>query len=250
MKSVLLPALCIFFINSKAQKNWVGAGAGGTGTDFNTAANWSPAGVPSSADNVTIAITADATITLSANAAVNNLTFTVNGNNDNARLYVGANTLTVNGTATIDILGGNNGTDIEIGVNGGTSAGIIDFLGNVSIGATNQGAGAGFAGNTNSRLIFRGSLTLGIQAYVNITNRPGTIEFNSSASQTITWNNTTYYCEFNNIVVGNSNNPTVNQVTGTVTPDNILGNLTVNGSSVLNLGTSQWNGGTAGGGTG
>lgn len=62
-------------------------------------------------------------ITLSANATINNLTFTVSGNNDNAKLSVAGNTLTVNGTALIDILAGNSNTDIQIGVNGGTAAG-------------------------------------------------------------------------------------------------------------------------------
>lgn len=252
MKSKLFALTTCFFITLtlNAQKTWIGAGAGGSGTDFNTGSNWSPSGVPTATDNVIIAITSDATITLSANATINNLTFTVNGNNDNARLYVGSNMLTINGNTVIDILNGNVSTDIEIGVNGGTGAGIIDFVGNVSIGATNRGNGAGFAGNINSKLIFRNNLTLGIEAYVNTINRPGTIEFDGTASQNITWNNTLFYCEFNNVVIGNTNSPTVLQSTGTIVPDNILGNLTLNGSSILNLATSQWNGGTSGGGTG
>jgi hypothetical protein len=51
-----------FYFNSIGQKTWVGAGAGGSGTDFNTGSNWSPAGVPTAADNVTIALTGNATI--------------------------------------------------------------------------------------------------------------------------------------------------------------------------------------------
>lgn len=234
-----------------AQKNWVGAGAGGSGTDFNTGSNWSPSGVPTASDNVTIAITSDATITLSADASINNLTFTVSGNNNNAVLDVGARTLTVNGTATLDVLSGNNNTDVTIGVNGGTSAGVIDFKGNVVLSTSTVGNGSGFMGNSNSKLIFRGNLTFGPEAFV-LTNtfRPGTFEFDGTGTQTITWNNSGFYCEPNNVVIGNTNNPTVNQVTGTVTPDNFLGNFTINGSSTLNLGTSQWNGGTAGGNTG
>ncbi|MBK6828375.1 MAG: T9SS type A sorting domain-containing protein [Chitinophagaceae bacterium] len=108
----------------------------------------------------------------------------------------------------------------------------------------------GWMGNANSKIIFRGNLTLGRRAFVNVSNTPGTIEFDGSGSQTITWNNTSYYCEFTNVVIGNTNNPTVNIVTGSAAPDNILGNLTLNGTSVLNLGTSRWNGGTSGGGTG
>lgn len=233
-----------------AQKTWIGAGAGGSGTDFNTASNWSPSGVPGPSHNVVIAITSDATITLSGNATINNLTFTVSGNNDNAKLSVGSHTLTVNGTTLIDILSGNSNTDIQIGVNGGTAAGVIDFRGNVSFGPSNRGDGMGWMGNANSKIIFRDNLTLGQRAFVNVSNTPGTIEFDGTGSQTITWNNTSYYCEFNNVVIGNTNNPTVNIVTGTAAPDNLLGNLTINGSAVLNLGTSRWNGGTSGGGSG
>lgn len=238
-----------FYFYSIGQKTWVGAGAGGSGTDFNTGSNWSPAGVPTASDNVIIALTGNATINLSANASINNLTYTIGGNNNVGGLYVGANQLTVNGTTSISIVSGNNNTSHEIGVNGGTSAGTIIFIGNVTLSTGTTGSGSGFAGNTNSKFIFRGNLTLGIEAYVNITNRPGTWEFDGTGTQTITWDNSTYYCEPNNVIIGNTNNPTVNHA-GSVVSDNILGNLTVNGFSTLNLGTRYWNGGTASGGTG
>jgi hypothetical protein len=248
MKTFVLNILCFLFYSGvvHAQKTWIGIGNGGTGTDFNTAANWSPSGVPTATDNATIAITSDAIINLSANASVNSLTFTVNGNNDNARLYVGANTLTVNGNATIDVLSGNGNTDIEIGVNGGTAAGIIDFRGNVSIAPTNAGDAAGFAGNANSRLIFGGNLSFGVRAYINISNTPGTAEFNGTGTQVLTYNNTVYTARFNNVVIGNTNNPTV-QMAGTATVDPIVGNLTVNGTSVLDLSNRFWNRLAAGG---
>lgn len=242
----------LFFLPffAQAQKTWVGAGAGGAGTDFNTGSNWSPSGVPTASDNVIMTLNSSATITLSANASINNLTYTTSGNNVTTIISAGANTLTVNGTTSISISSGNTNTIQQIGVNGGTSAGIIDFVGNVSISSGTTGGGSGLNGNSNSKFIFRGNLTFGAEAFINITNIPGTYEFDGTGTQTITWNNSGFYCEMNNVVIGNTNNPTVNQVTGTVNPDNIMGNLTINGSSVLNLGTSQWNGGTAGGGTG
>lgn len=244
--------LSSFNSSSNAQKTWIGAGAGGAGTDFNTGSNWSPAGVPTATDDVIIAITAgtSTTISLSANASIRNLTYTITGNNRTAGVYVGGNTLTVNGTTSMSIVSGNNNTLHELGVNGGTSAGVIDFVGNVTISTGATGAGSGLAGNANSKLIFRGNVTFGTDAYFNITNRPGTLEFDGTGSQNITWDNTGFFCEPNNVVIGNLNNPTINQITGAAAPDNILGNLTVNGASVLNLGTSRWNGGTAGGGTG
>lgn len=249
MKRILLTACVqvLLFSVVFAQKTWIGAGAGGAGTDFNTGSNWSPAGVPVSTDNVVIAITSDATITLSANASINNLTFTVNGNNDNARLFVGANTLTVNGNAIIDALAGNGSTDIEIGVNGGTDAGVIVFGGNVSLGPTNSPTGgAGFRGNANSRMVFRGNLTLGVGAYTIGGVIPGTIEFNGTGTQLLTYDNTSWVASFNNVVIGNSNNPTV-QIAGTAAVDPITGNLTVNGSSVLDLSTRFLNRNVAGG---
>src|ERR1041385_156509 len=53
-------------------KNWVGAGSGGSGTDFNTPANWNPATAPTSADSCVMAISANAnaTITLSSDITI------------------------------------------------------------------------------------------------------------------------------------------------------------------------------------
>lgn len=252
-KLAIFLVLSLIGIPLFAQKTWIGIGAGGTGTDFNTASNWSPSGVPTASDDVSIAITAsgNSTINLSANAAVKNLTFTISGNNRTAYLYVGSYTLTVNGISSIDQLSGNTATGLRIGVNGGTAAGVIDFGGNVTIGSTNTGTSCAFIGNANSKIIFRGNLTLGTKASV-ITgaSRPGTFVFDGTGTQNITWNNVNYYCDANNVIIGSTNNPIVNQLNGTSTPDAIIGSLTLNGSSVLNLGSSTWNGGTGGGVTG
>lgn len=137
-------------------KNWIGAANG----SFNVAANWSPSGVPGSADDVTIALTAASTITMSAPATINSLVFTISGNNNVGRLDVGGNTFTILGTSSINVTSGNNNTIIEIGTNGGTSAGVVDFQGAVSLGTTATSR-ANFMGNTNSKLIFRSNLTLG-----------------------------------------------------------------------------------------
>lgn len=236
-----LLALCSNFLS--AQKTWIGLGAGGSGTNFNTASNWSPSGVPASTDNVTIAITSNATITLSANADVKDLTFTVSGNNKTTILEAGNNTLTINGTSIIDALNGNGNTFIAIGVYNGSGNGIVDFKGDVNLGPTSNHAAAYFAGNANSKLIFRSNLTLGDDADISSSTSliPGVVEFDGTGTQTITWNNTQHNTRFNNVIIGNTNNPTVVQTAGTKSPDNIMGNLTINGSSVLNLGTSFLN---------
>ncbi len=239
---------------SFGQKTWIGAGAGGTSSNFNLASNWSPAGVPGASDNVTITATSYVQFDFTADVAINNLTFTVSGDNTVARLYVGAYKLTINGTTVITVSSGNSSTSARIGVFGGTSAGVVDFRGNVTIAAAGSATGnVGLVGNSNSKLIFRGDLTLNQNAYTPKPSSgfaPGTFEFDGTGVQTITWNATGYYCSMPNVVIGNSNNPTINQVTGAQTPGLIVGNLTINGSSVLNLGTSQWNGGTESGSTG
>lgn len=253
MKKLLL-VLCgvvIAFIHCVAtNRTWIGKGSvtGGTGTDFNTAANWSPSGVPVAVDNLTIAIISDATITLSASLTINNLTYSVTNNNTYVTIDVGNFNLTVNGTSSIQALGGNSNTTAEIGT---TNSGTIDFKGNVDFGTNVVASGAGpvFIGNPASKIIFRGDLTLGRQAalYSGIPNVPGTIEFDGSGLQTITWNCNKWACNFNNVNIGNTNNPVVTQVTGLVSPYDLLGNITVNGSSTLDLGASQWNRSSSGG---
>ena len=56
-----------------------------------------------------------------------------------------------------------------------------------------------------------------------------------------------YFSNFYDVIIGSTNNPIVRHVTGTYTPDNILNSLTINGSSVLDLATSQWIRDAAGG---
>ncbi|MGC4039063.1 MAG: T9SS type A sorting domain-containing protein [Chitinophagaceae bacterium] len=258
MKRIVpLFAIVLTFVSNGlfAQKTWKGKGAGGTSTDFNTASNWNPSGVPTATDNVTITITSDATITLSADASIKNLTYSVSGNSINAVLDVGSHTLTVNGNSSVEATSGNSSTSIGIGVNGGSSAGIVDFKGNASFGTTSNSATAYLLGNDNSKMTFRGNVTIGDDACTNTWvffifysyTGPGTVEFDGTGAQAITWNNTQYYSLFNDVVIGNTNNPTVTQTTGTTTPNAIIGDLTINGSSVLNLGTSQWNRNSSGG---
>ena len=252
MKKLLL-IICAFSFTiiqtNAANRTWVGIGAGGSGTNFNTASNWSPSGVPGSSDNLTLTLTSNATITLSANTTINNLTYTVSNNNIVVTLDVGTYTLTVNGVSSIQALSGNNNTTAEIGASG-TNAGIIDFVGDVNFGTNvvSSGAGPVLIGNSNSKIIFRGNLTLGRQAATYSTSYvPDLVVFDGTGSQTLTWNCNKWAFYFNSITVGSSNNPTLTQVTGLQTPYNIAGDLTVNGSSILDLGTSQWNGNASGG---
>src|ERR1700761_2301308 len=73
----------------RAQTNYTWTGA--SSTSWNTAANWSPSGVPGSADNVTV-VTGSNTCKLGASVSINNLTVT------SGTLDMNGGTLTVNGT--------------------------------------------------------------------------------------------------------------------------------------------------------
>ena len=256
LKSTFL-FLCICFISSNVlgQKTWVGIGSGsGIGTDFNSAANWFPAVVPTSSDNVTMNLIAAATINLSSSITINKLKLFLNGNNTVVKLNVGANLFTVNDSADIDIIAGNPNTELYIGVNDNTSAGTIDFKGNAIFGKTDQSGNGvtskvNIEANNNSKIIFRGNLILGRLANINSGFEFGDLIFDGLGTQNFTNNSSRlgYSCSFKNVIVGSTNNPVVNLKVGlNLNNDDLLGKLTINGSSTLNIGISQWNRKTVG----
>lgn len=89
---ILFTSFLLFLNNLKAQTsyNWIGS----TSSNWNTAANWAPNGIPGPSDNVTIVTGANNCI-ISANTTVNNLVM------NNGVLNIGAFTFSVNGTTNI-----------------------------------------------------------------------------------------------------------------------------------------------------
>ena len=88
--SILLCGFLVFAAQAlQAQTNYTWTGA--SSTSWNTAANWTPSGVPGAADNVTI-VTGSNTCKLGAGTSINNLTVT------SGTLDMNGGTLTVNGT--------------------------------------------------------------------------------------------------------------------------------------------------------
>jgi hypothetical protein len=212
-RKLLLNLVCIVFAvqtSFAVTKTWVG----GAGTDFNTASNWSPSGVPTAVDDVVIAFTNSGTITLSANATINNLTITLTGANNISQLNVLANTLTVKGNSSINITGGNPNTQLQIGVIHLTAAGVIDFVGNVDIGSTSNGDAVFLLGNVNSTVIVRSNFTQGTKFALSAGAEPGTLVFDGTGTQNFTSNDDLFLCRFRDIVIGNTNNPTVNLLVG------------------------------------
>ena len=253
---------------------WGGTGSGLTGavsgTDFNTASNWSTSSssyvaspaAPTECNNASLALTSSATITLSGTTDIYGLTFTVSGTSRVAKLSTEGNTLTVNSDAVIDVLSGNNTTNIYIGENS-SGAGIVDFKANFKIGETyyTNVPYSYLVGNVNSKIIFRGDVLFGRTAAFILPGQtianvgyppaypiaapgtgttPGTIEFDGTGLQQVLWNNNVWYDCFYNIVVGNQNKPYVKHVTGTYTPDNILNDFTINDGCTVDIGVSQW----------
>lgn len=90
---------------------------GSSSTDFATAANWTPSGVPGSGDNITIVTTSNDPV-LDGNRTVNNLTLT------NGVFDLGGHTLTTDGTVAL------NGGTMEDGTFYKTS-GTVSFSGTV-----------------------------------------------------------------------------------------------------------------------
>ncbi len=253
---ILISSICSTL--SAQTIKWTGDGSSAFNplatTNFNTPTNWDLLRVPTSADSVVIIVTSnkETVISLSASTTIKNLTYIVpNNNNNNQQVYlnVGAFTLTVTGTSTLDILDNHPNNKIVIGVKHPSAAGVIDFRGDVIVGSTNlkKDCSAFLIGNSNSRIICRANLILNINAKVDIgAFAPGTLLFDGTGTQNFVFNNEANTCRFVNTVIGSSNNPTV-VMAGTSSPDNITGNLTINGSSTLDLNTRQLNRNTDGG---
>ena len=241
---------------------WVGAGTyTGTNTsigqDFDNIINWDLKRLPTSTDSVVIPFTNPGTINLSRNDTIGKLSVyllhdnlhNLNNNNNPVFFNVGAYSLTVKGTTVLDVQDDQPNNSISLGVIDAFSSGTIDFMGDVVAGSTNVKYGAGFIGNPNSTIICRGNLTLNIRAQVAIGYEPGTLLFDGTGIQNFNFSDSIFNghsCSFKNVVIGKNNNPTV-VMAGTTSPDNIIGDLTVNGNAVLDLNIRQLNRSSNGG---
>ncbi|RYZ44510.1 MAG: hypothetical protein EOP49_26925, partial [Sphingobacteriales bacterium] len=181
---------------------WAGLGSdlGETDSDdLNVAANWSTTQntytasfvTPSQCTDVFINVrsynilfvyTSDAQLRLTGNLQVRNLSFNAMAGSGwafipytfgtLASINTNGNTLTVNGSAAIDMTS-NDGNNVSIGELSGL-AGLVNFKADVSVGVANYSAGrSSLVGSTTSRISCEGNLNLGRTAYVTSSTAPG-----------------------------------------------------------------------------
>jgi hypothetical protein len=215
---------------SLTTRTWTGA----TNSDFNTSTNWSPNAVPSSGDSCVIVLTGDKVITLSGSITVGALYFHSNGNNVNGVLDVGSYLLTVEGNFYAFTTGNSNSdTYIDIGASGGgITVGRHTFIGDsgdrvtyVTSDITNPG-----------KFTYKGNLTVGVYGRT-IQDYEPDMTFDGTGTQNIVTNNQLTFYLAENLVIGSTNNPTVEITSGYYTNGFGLynGNFTLNGTSSFDI---------------
>lgn len=217
-------------------RTWTGAGAGGIGTDFNDAANWSPVGSPTSDDDIVIALTSTATIQLSQSSEIKSLEFKSPTAGQVAILDLDGYDLTVEAQTSIE---GNAGT-ARIGENSPSGAGRMFFKGDFTITSSNTGTGA-LIGNESSKAVFYKNVNINLDQATNWNTQNSNVVFDAPGNQTITWNGN-QNINFRNVTIGDENNPNLGlagNVYGNI--NGFSGDMTINGSSSLNLSNGSWN---------
>ncbi len=128
---------------------------GGVGTDWGTADNWNPAGVPGLIDDITIPDNFTYVVTLAANRSINDVTIQGNGDANDATLSLSGFNLTINGAfsndGTIRLQGGEaleiNGNSPPLAIDFDTDSGTAEYVGDGDGVADTFGLAAGNAYN-------------------------------------------------------------------------------------------------------
>lgn len=185
-------------------KTWIGKGAGGTGTDFNAAANWNPASTPTSCDSIRMILNSAAVITMSADATIGALVYSVSGG-VTCELDVQTRLLTINNTSTYD--GNGTGTWAQINVKS-SGAGIIN---NGNCIFHNSGTGTTYlysATTSPGKFQLNANLTVGTGGRTAAGVEPVLI-FDAPVAQSWTLNNTGTYFLGEDVIFGLTNSPVI-----------------------------------------
>lgn len=232
---------------------WVGIGSGGAGTNFNAAANWSPAQVPTAADALTISMTVGTNniISLSGNITVGSLTMSVSGGRQ-GRLRANGFLLTVNGAASFNAVNYTSPASYSFcEVDAGNAPGGFVFNGATQIHTTGSGdTYIGGATVSEGTMTFNSSLNMGPWAYTNPGDEP-IFAFDAVGAQTVTYRSN-YHIKPSSMRFGVVNSPTVTivAVAPGVAPNNFFtiydGSVILNNNSLVDIGNfdfDPWVGG-------
>jgi hypothetical protein len=223
-------------------KTWTGS----TNNDFNTSTNWEPNGVPSTADSCIISISTSRTITLSSSITIGALSMIVSGNNNSLILNVSTNLLVIKGNLHTKAISGNTNTFVRLNCGGSPGGVVIERDAFFDDGGTRT---SNVISNQNSPgfLKFKGNATFGTNTHTSPLLEPDII-FDGIGTQTVSINNTVSYFYAENLIIGITNNPTIN-LTGTSLNGFGCydGNVSINGTSILDLGNHTINRNSSGG---
>lgn len=222
---------------------WVGIGSGGAGTNFNAAANWSPAQVPTAADACTISMTVGTNniISLSGNITVGSIAMTVSGGRQ-GRLRANGFLLTVNGAASFNAVTYSSPVNYSYcEVDAGNAPGGFVFNGATAIHTTGSGdTYIGGATSSEGTMTFNSSLNMGPWAYTNPGDEP-IFAFDAVGAQTVTYRSN-YHIKPSTMRFGVVNSPTVTIVAAApgAAPGNLFtmydGSFIVNNNTVVDIG--------------
>lgn len=221
-------ALGVFVAPKKAEaatKTW----AGGTSTDWATASNWSPSGVPAAGDDVIIGNFAPGNQpTLSASTTINSLT--INGRSATIGTRGGCLTINTGQTLTISnnlAINGSSGGGTGVTCSAANSTGIIaTTTANIIVGG-NVSLANSTGGPPEEAIIVMGSGTLSVAG--NWTK--GSSSTFTAGTGTVTLNGTTQS-------IGGSTTTFQNLTTSGSGTKTLAVNSTVNGALTVNAGTT------------
>ena len=227
--SIVLSLIFSNTVSALTTRTWIGA----TGGSFNTSSNWSPNAVPSSGDSCVIIQTGYMTVNLTGNITVGALYVKETGNAKTLTLNLATFLLTINGNFNT-LCSGNSTTYLYIYLGSSTAGITVNRHAFLNDGGTSKNRF--YAATTSPGVFtFNGNLTIGANAYTTPGDEPDLI-FNAPVSQTIIPNNTYSYFLGEDIIIGTTNNPTVNISGATIDALGCYdGGVTINGSSILDI---------------
>ena len=222
-----------------ATNTWAITGAGITG-NWSTPGNWSLGHAPYPCENAVITWTSlpnsnqTTTITIDVPVLVNSLAISTTSTRANRTYTLNVqqtanNPITITNNLTVSGTGGSATSETYFGSDGTVSVGGIASFG---ASGTNIASTGAYAGTPN--YYFRGNVTFGASGTVY---SGGTYYFDAAGAQTVSMATPSFsYPAFQNIVIGDSNTPTVT-VSGGSTYGLLVagGNLTVNSGSTLDI---------------